>query len=161
MGRSPCSLFVYSLAMLTDVVAYECYDLALIQMRAAVRGAEKADAPASSRLAGMGGESFSPPGAYVDRTFVGATVYALKSFNAWQSIYLWRGGRNSAPPIIYVIGALAIPSVSVAKRMMYRAALVLGLLMLGTNAEAEFVTFAQWVGAPNVLRTAYIEGAFD
>ena len=45
--------------------------------------------------------------------------------------------------------------------MMYRVALVLGLLMLGTNAEAEFVTFAQWVGAPNVLRTAYIEGAFD
>ncbi len=96
----------------------------------------------------------------IERLF-GATVYALKSFNAWQSIYLWRGGRNSAPPIIYVIGALAIPSVSVAKRMMYRAALVLGLLMLGTNAEAEFVTFDQWVGAPNVLRTAYIEGAFD
>jgi len=45
--------------------------------------------------------------------------------------------------------------------MMYRAALVLGLLVLGTNAEAEFVTFAQWVGAPNVLRTAYIEGALD
>ncbi len=36
-----------------------------------------------------------------------------------------------------------------------------GLLTLGTNAEAEFVTFAQWVGAPNVFRTAYIEGAFD
>ena len=33
--------------------------------------------------------------------------------------------------------------------------------MLGTNAEAEFVTFAQWVGGPNVFRTAYIEGAFD
>ena len=96
----------------------------------------------------------------IERLF-GATIYALKSFNASQSIYLWRGGRNSAPPIIYVIGALAIPSVSVAKRMMYRLALVLGLLMLGTNAEAEFVTFAQWVGAPNVLRTAYIEGAFD
>ena len=29
--------------------------------------------------------------------------------------------------------------------MMYRVALVLGLLTLGTNAEAEFVTFAQWV----------------
>jgi len=65
----------------------------------------------------------------IERLF-GATIYALNIFNASQSIYLWRGGRNSAPPIIYVIGALAIPSVSVAKRMMYRVALVLGLLML-------------------------------
>jgi hypothetical protein len=54
MGRSPCSLFVYSLAMFTDVVAYECYDLALVQIRAAVRGAGKADAPAVFEIGGNG-----------------------------------------------------------------------------------------------------------
>ena len=31
----------------------------------------------------------------------------------------------------------------------------------GNECGAEFVTFAQWVGAPNVFRTPYIEGAFD